>query len=90
MAHSHHLLGVHPPDGVFQRDELNEGKSSARTYIGLDHNKRGLIPIWPWQTSDGGRTTEWDGTREAAFERSIIRAGALGSLGIIRHSFLTC
>ena len=56
VDHSHHLFGLHPPDGVFQGGELNEGKSSARTYIGMETTtnfKRGFIPIEPWLKTGG-------------------------------------
>ena len=85
VDHSHHLFGLHPPDGVFQGGELNEGKSSARTYIGMETTtnfKRGFIPIEPWL-----KTGEWGGTRESASGFYMIAAGAL-SLEI--RQFLTC
>ena len=42
LEHSHHLFGLHVPDGVFQRDELNEGKSSAGTYMGWRPQQTGV------------------------------------------------
>jgi hypothetical protein len=38
----HHLFGLHPLDCVGDLDELNEGKSSARTYIGMETNTTGV------------------------------------------------
>lgn len=62
----HHLFGLHPLDCVGDLDELNEGKSSARTYIGMETNttgvntekaKEGSIDR-PADGRAGGRTTQ--------------------------------